>query len=455
MIFEDTIAAIATPIGVGGVSIIRISGKNALPIADRFFHGKVVPSQTQTHSLHYGEFVDPSSSELLDKVLLSIMRGPNSYTGLDSVEINCHGGVLNSQKILETILKSGARLAGPGEFTKIAFLNGKMDLSQVEAIADLIHAKSEGGRRASIKQFTGNLSHEITSIRQQLLQLCSLLELDLDFAEENLLDIERKKVLTQIELAEESIKKLLSTYHTGHIIREGARVSIIGKPNVGKSSLLNHLLGRQRAIVSEIPGTTRDYIEETVDIEGIPFTFVDTAGIRKSADFIENKGIELSKESLKGSDVIFVMTDGSKPLTEEDEHVIDLAKAFNKSVPLSNIFWISNKSDIAKAKAKSDWVTISAKTGEGITILKDNLKKTFLKDVGFDSPMISRIRHKEALEKSLDSLDLAKKTLYNNISFEFVSIDVKNAISALGEIIGEITGDDVLNNIFSSFCIGK
>ncbi len=462
MIFDDTIAAVSTPPGVGAVGIVRISGKNALTIADAVFRGSVLISQAPSHTIHFGFVVEDQNNEKVDSVLVSVMRSPKTYTGLDTVEINCHGGVVNTRKILQIILSKGARLAEPGEFTKIAFLNGKIDLSQVEAVADLLFAKTEGARKASMSQFLGNLKNEVLRLRSQLIQLCSLLEIDLDFAEENLLAIDHNSVKSQIKIVEDHIRNLLSTYHTGHIIREGAKVTILGKPNVGKSSLLNALLKKDRAIVSEIPGTTRDYIEESLDIDGIPFVFVDTAGIRSTNDDIEIHGIHYSKENLLSSDLVLAMFDLSGTPDDDDMKVMNIVKETAESNKTSQTIFVGNKADISeivdferRLNLHTPLVRISAKSQDGIDGLKKKISELFQNDLSFDAPMISRIRHKIALEKSLHSLSIASLSLENRISYEYVALDIRNAVAALSEIVGDVTSDEVLNNIFSNFCIGK
>ena len=462
MFFDDTIAAISTPLGLGAISIIRITGKNSINLADKVFEGKARPSMASSHSVLFGYLIDPQNGEKIDTVLLSVMRSPKTYTGLDSIEIDCHGGIVNTKRVLELVLSQGARLAEPGEFTKLAFLNGKIDLSQVESIADLIHAKTEGARKASISQFMGNLKNEVHALRKQLINLCSLLEIDLDFAEENLLVIEREKIGKQLSLSENQIGKLLSTYNTGHIIREGAKVSIIGKPNVGKSSLLNVMIQKDRSIVSHIPGTTRDYIEESMDIEGIPFTFIDTAGIRDTTDDIEVHGIHFSKEIILSSDLIIGLFDASACYDDDDEEVLNIiknAELHNKTI---KVIYVGNKIDLGEydenglmTKIGHEFIPVSAKTNDGIDDLKRNISEMFLSNLAFDSPMISRLRHKIALENSLKSLAIAKETLENNISFEYVVLDIKNAVHSLSEIVGEISSDEILSNIFSKFCIGK
>lgn len=462
MFFEDTITAISTPLGLGAISIVRITGKNSFKIADSIFAGSAIPSKAVSHSIHYGYLIDPLTREKIDSVLVSIMRSPRTFTGFDSIEINCHGGMVNTKRVLDLVLSQGARLAEPGEFTKLAFLNGKMDLSQVEAVADLLHAKTEGARKASMSQFMGNLKDEISILRNQLIKLCSLLEIDLDFAEENLLAIDSesvKKNLTEIEVR---TRNLYSTYQTGHIIREGAKVAILGKPNVGKSSLLNALLKRNRAIVSHIPGTTRDFIEETIDINGIPFTFVDTAGIRDTKDDIEINGIHFSKQNIISSDLIVALFDISNDVDEDDIKVIGLINEARINNGKQRVIYVGNKIDLGERinffkslKIDDSVVKISAKSHDGIIDLKDAISNIFQMNISIDSPMISRTRHKIALEKSLESLAIARQSLDNNISFEFVAMDIRNAVTSMSEIVGEISNDEVLDNIFANFCIGK
>lgn len=442
--------------------MVRVCGKDAINLADKIFLGHSKPSECTSHTLHHGFIIDPVSDEKIDNVLIGVMLGNHTYTGLDTLEIYGHGGVLNAKRILDVCIKYGARHAEPGEFTKIAFLNGKMDLSQVEAVADLIHAKTESARRSSMAQFMGNLSHEIDELKNQLIKLCSLLELDLDFGEENLINVNTESVKSQIANVEQQIQKLLSTYHTGHLIREGAKITIIGKPNVGKSSLLNAMLKKNRAIVSDTPGTTRDFIEESIDIKGIPFIFVDTAGIRHSKDFIESQGILSSMELAKSSDLILAIFDGSSELNEEDYNIIKILEDLNSNQKHVKVLYLANKCDkdnydIHRINKNTIYnvLEISAKNEIGIENLKNTIGNLFINDFSIESPMITRLRHKDALERSLVSLNNAKDTLSQKISYEFVSLDIKNAIRHLGEIVGEVTGDDVLNNIFSNFCIGK
>ncbi len=451
---DDTIAAISTPIGTGGISIIRVSGRNALSIGDQIFRSKTEISRSISHTLQFGKIVDPATSEVIDYCIVSAMHAPRTYTGEDCIEINCHGGVINAERILNLVISKGARLAEPGEFTKMAFLNGKIDLSQVEAVSDIISAKTEGARKAALSQYSGNLKTEIAQLRAKLLHVCSLLELDLDFAEENLIDINSSITIDAIEVVEGQINKLLATYETGHLIRDGAKIVIAGKPNVGKSSLLNSFLGRNRAIVSETPGTTRDFIEESMDIYGIPFSFVDTAGIRKSVDNIESVGISISKELVENSDLVLAVFDISRRPDAED---IGFMKMLD-TIGQKRIIYLYNKIDeTTNFESEFDLpaIRISAKHNLGIDDIKSRIKELFLSDTSYTSPMISRLHHKDSLEKSLNSLYLAKTSAKEKRSNEFVSIDIKNAVNHLCELTGQITSNDVLNNIFSNFCIGK
>ncbi len=462
MLFNDTIVAVSTPPGMGAISIIRITGNDSFKIAEKMFSGKSKLSSAQTHTIHFGKIVDPDKNEIIDTVLISVFRSPKSYTGYDIVEINCHGGYINNELILELIIKNGARFAEPGEFTKLAFLNGKIDLTQVEAVADIINSKTRKAQRSSIAQLLGGLSKEILQLKKQLINTASLLELDIDFADEHLLTIETKKIINDIQIATKSIGKLLSTYQQGHLLREGAKISIIGKPNVGKSSLLNALLKKNRAIVSEIPGTTRDYLEEVIDINGIPFTFIDTAGLRHTENLIEQTGINSTKDQIRISDLVLLMLDASNPLDENDQKVFDIVNEYHKTDTDKKIIIIKNKTDIGNVVEENYFeflncqeVSISAKKLTGLEDLKETIQNTFNTIVSDDFIMISNLRQKESLQKSLDYLNHAVDGLNNNMSFEFVSLDIRGAINGMSEFLGEVTNEDILNNIFEHFCIGK
>jgi tRNA modification GTPase len=457
MIPDDTIAAIATPPGVGGIAVVRISGSTAINTAGRIYQGWQSLTESKSHRALFGTIIDPESSERVDSVIVNVFRSPHSYTGEDTVEISCHGGILNSNKILELVLRAGARLAEPGEFTRRAFLNGKMDLTQVEAVADLIHAKTEAARRSSANQVVGLLSDEVKSLRSELIQLCSLIEIDLDFAEENLIDIGRQKILSSIHKAKTRLQKLLETYTFGHLLREGAYVNIVGPPNVGKSSILNALLRKNRAIVSDVPGTTRDYIEEGIDIDGLPVILRDTAGLRESKNTIEAIGIGLTEEHLERADLNMLVVDSSVPDNPESQMAAN--KVSKTEVPFLVCLNKIDKSDDNRISELEDrfkrTIRVSAKTFVGIDKLRSEIRSMLACEVPVDSPVISRMRHKEAISKSLSFLNSAEETVKNGLSNEFASVDVRSAVDSLGEIIGEVTSVEVLNNIFSNFCIGK
>ncbi|MBL1213872.1 MAG: tRNA uridine-5-carboxymethylaminomethyl(34) synthesis GTPase MnmE [Ignavibacteriae bacterium] len=447
---EDIIAASATPQGVGALSIIRVSGKNCFDAVDKIFKGSQKLSSAKSHTIHYGKIYSHNGN-VIDDVLASVFRSPNSYTGEDSVEISTHGSQLINQKILETLLKFDVRLAEPGEFTKRAFLNGKIDLAQAEAVVDVINSRTEASLKGARNQLDGLLSKKVNSLREELINSSSLIELELDFAEEDLEFINLDQIKLKIEKIITEIDKLLSTYSFGRVIREGVNVAIVGKPNVGKSSLLNYFLKESRAIVSEIPGTTRDIIREELSIDGILFRLFDTAGIRLTEDIIEKEGVLRSRQAVADADLVIFMNDFESGFAGE---------IFNELKSLSGterIITIFNKVDLAKnADVQSD-LNISALSGEGIEDLLKLLKE---KAIGTETyseqtAIISNARHYAALEKAKQNLLAGINSVEEGMSGEYISVDLRNAEQALGEIIGEVTTDDILNNIFENFCIGK
>ncbi|MFA6468774.1 MAG: tRNA uridine-5-carboxymethylaminomethyl(34) synthesis GTPase MnmE [Bacteroidota bacterium] len=456
---HDTIAAIATPVGIGGISVIRISGNNAFSAADVIFHGPLSAIKAQSHTVHYGTIVDPVSRETIDTVLISIFRNPSSFTGEDVVEISSHGGYFVSQKILSLLYRIGVRPAEPGEFTLRAFLNGKLDLTQAEAVADIIHSKAEKSHKASVDQLSGKLSGAVQQLREEILTICSLLELELDFSQEGIELTEKKTLVEKLSAIQNTIHMLISSYQEGKIIKEGIKVALIGRPNSGKSSLLNVLLQEERAIVSDIPGTTRDTIEENILLEGVEFIFHDTAGLRESTDVIELEGIRRTTKVIDASDVILLLIDGS--VGETEAHIEDFNSIAMEYNGKKSILWVFNKFDIKNESysvlniESSIW--ISCKTHEGIHNLKKRLVEISIPhhDPSSSSVTITNIRHKEALERSLASLDAAKSSLNNGLGGDFASVDLRAALNYLGEIIGLTTPEDILNNIFSKFCIGK
>jgi tRNA modification GTPase len=458
---QHTIAAIATPVGIGGISVIRISGPEALLFSDSIFKGGVNLIDAVSHTIHYGLIFDLDGSTIVDTVLVSIFRNPNSYTGEDVVEISSHGGYFVAQKILSLLYAAGAHPAKPGEFTHRAFLNAKLDLAQAEAVADIIHSKSEKSHKASVIQLSGRLSKYVNSIRDQLLNLCSLLELELDFSQEGIELATKEDVIKRIVLIETEIKNLSDSYSSGKLVREGVRVALIGKPNVGKSSLLNILLGEERAIVSEIAGTTRDVIEESIILNGLEFVFFDTAGLRDSFDSIEQEGIRRTLVNLNQADIALFIIDSSnsflqsdvlmfKQLTESLEHKIHFLICINKIDIKKEDFSIQELGIFPS-------VEISCKLNFGIDILKKELVEISIPnhDPNSSSIVITNIRHKEALTSAVNSLQKAKETINNGLGGDFAAVDLRDALNFLGEIIGLTTPDDILNHIFGKFCIGK
>ncbi|MEK6755363.1 MAG: tRNA uridine-5-carboxymethylaminomethyl(34) synthesis GTPase MnmE [Bacteroidota bacterium] len=464
---SDTITAIATPIGEGGISVVRVSGPGALSIAQKGFKGKVELAAVPSHTAHFGSLID-NTGETIDDVVALVFRKPHSYTGEDVVELSCHGGMFVTRKLLETMIGFGARLAQPGEFTKRAFLNGRMDLAQAEAVADLIHARSQTAHRSSLFQLKGGLSDKINSIRDQLINAISLLELELDFAEEGYEFANKSDVSSHIKSILNQIDELLSSYQIGKLYREGVKVVLAGAPNVGKSSLLNALLKQNRAIVTDIPGTTRDTIEESLTIGGLLFTVTDTAGLREATDPIELEGVRRAEEQLFNSDLLLLMFDCSRDLTERE---VAYARRLLKDVRANRKACIEviNKIDLrrpdekflAEAGVPADGypiVRISARTAEGLDELKSLLVNTVLtgKQISEESsPTITSARHQSALTKAKESLMLALQSVTNKQSVEFVVVDLRAALDSLGAIVGVVTTDDILNNIFSRFCIGK
>ena len=448
---EDTIVALATPSGVGAISIIRVSGPRSFSTIDNIFQGKIKIEKATTHTLHYGNIID-KDDEHVDDVIVSVFRAPNSYTGEDSVEISTHGNPLITQKIIELLISfPDVRLAEAGEFTKRAFLNNRIDLAKAEAVADIINSRTEASFRGARNQLDGLLSQKINELRSQLLNSSSFVELELDFAEEDIEFVNQDELLKKIDSIIIEIDTLLESYEFGRVIRDGVNVAIVGRPNVGKSSLLNYILKESRAIVSETPGTTRDVIREEVSISGILFRLFDTAGIRFSEDSVEKEGILRSQETVKNADIVIFL---------EDVQQYDSKDLFINLLGLTNpekIIRVLNKIDLNKDISKDVDVKISAKTGEGI----DNLFKALkLKAIGNENytertAIVTNLRHHNCLKKSRENLINARESILKKMSGEFISVDLRNAEMNLAEIIGEVTSDDILNNIFMKFCIGK
>jgi tRNA modification GTPase len=456
---EDTIAAISTPLGEGGIGVVRISGKDSIKIAGKIFKGERPVDQLSSHRVSYGEIVDSETNEVVDEVLLTVFAAPKSYTAENLVEISCHGGQLVLTRVLEQALKCGARLAEPGEFTLRAFINGRIDLSQAEAVAEVIRAKTDLGLKLAFKHLKGDLSEKINSYRDKLIDILARLEVEIDFSEEDIVPLDRNKVSEEIDSIQRDLKSLLATYDEGKILKEGLNVVIVGKTNVGKSSLLNALLKEDRAIVTPIPGTTRDTISEFVNFGGVPVRLVDTAGYRISEDTIELEGIRRTKIEMDEADLLLLVIDTSMEIDDED---LDLKKQLRKGRFLT----VFNKIDIApsdllrkneKRIEEKQVIKVSALNGEGLEELKQKIgtASLALKKDRTQGVIISSLRHKDALSRAKRSLRLARKSLKKGISSEFVALDVMAALGAIGEVVGKTVTDDILNKIFSEFCIGK
>jgi tRNA modification GTPase len=453
---EDTIAAVATPPGEGGIAIVRISGPDAEQIVGTIFcQNNGSNRRLKSHTLYHGWIRDPRSDAVLDEVLLAVMRKPRSYTGETVVEVHCHGGVILVREILRLILSHGARHAEPGEFTKRAFLNGRIDLAQAEAVLDLIRARTQNGLRLAIKQVEGGVSGWVDGMRNSLLDCIVQVEAAIDFPEEEIELLQRDELTQKISKFRQEVKKIIVTYEWGRLHREGARVCICGRPNVGKSSLLNALLGEERVIVAPVPGTTRDVVEESVNLGGLPVVLWDTAGLRQTEDYIERIGVDLSRQHIDKADLVMPVLDGSKELTADDE--IFLRKIDKK------IIVVVNKEDLPRHLNRNALepfhatgiYSVSAKLGSGIEALKTGLRDALL-GVDAEAPIvITNLRHKSALIRCESALANVQLSLGENQSAEFVAVDLNDAKEALEEIVGRIDNDDILERIFSQFCIGK
>jgi tRNA modification GTPase len=451
---NDTICALATPNGIGAIGVIRISGRDALKSVSAFF-SKALHDKS-SHSVHFGTF-SSIDGELIDEVLVTLFKGNKSFTGEESVEIAAHGSPYILQAILKTLTSAGCRMAEPGEFTMRAFMNGKMDLSQAEAVADLIASQSRNAHEIALKQLRGKFSTELKDLREKLIHFASLVELELDFAEEDVEFADRKELKLLLEEVLLYLKRLIQSFELGNAIKNGVPVAIVGEPNTGKSTLLNQLLGEERAIVSNIAGTTRDVIEETLNIDGILFRLIDTAGIREGAEEIEAMGIERSFAKIELATIVLCMADLSR--ANHFEQVISWAKQLLQKHPNKKVLIVANKSDIAQKeieKCEINTVQLSAKSGHNIEELKSVLVQQVLGNFDLNQDtIVSNARHVEALEKTVLSLEQARSGLEANVTADFVAMDIRQAMYWLGTITGQISEDDLLANIFSKFCIGK
>ena len=458
MEYTDTIAAIATAMGNSGIGIVRISGENAVEVAEKVFRepGKKKLSEAESHTIHYGYVYD--GDEAVDEVLLMLMRGPRSYTAEDTVEIDCHGGMLVTRRILETVLKAGARLAEPGEFTKRAFLNGRIDLSQAEAVIDVINAKNEYALQSSVSQLRGSVSKEIHEIREQIIYEIAFIESALDDPEHISLDGYPERLRETLQPIEMELETSIGTFDNGRIMTEGIKTVILGKPNAGKSSLMNVLLGEERAIVTEIAGTTRDTLEENIRLRGLSLNLIDTAGIRETEDIVEKIGVERARKIADEADLILYVVDGSRELDENDRQILDLIRG-------RKVIVLLNKTDLEPVLTEEalreacgqEVIPVSAKEQQGIDRLEEKIQTMFLQgNLNFnDQVMLTNVRHKTAMEQALKSLRLVETSIDNAMPEDFFSIDLMDAYEHLGTILGESLEEDLVNEIFSHFCMGK
>lgn len=456
---DDIIAAISTPLGTGGIGIVRMSGSGCIALADTLFRGKKSLLDKESHTLSYGKIIEGKTGAVIDEVLVSVMHAPNTYTTEDVVEINCHGGMLVTKRVLETLLNSGARLADAGEFTKRAFLNGRMDLTQAEGVIDLIHSQTEVSRESALQQMEGRLTKEVREMRGEILDMIASIEAFIDYPEHDeegenyhTLDAGAKAVYHRME-------RLLQTADRGKIIREGLETVIVGKPNVGKSSLLNWMLEEDRAIVTDVAGTTRDTVEEYFHLDGIPMKLVDTAGIRETGDVVERIGVEKSKAYAQKADLVLMMLDASRPLEEEDKEILAFI-GDKKSLVLLNkvdLQQVLSLDDLAQYIPKDQIITISVKENIGFSELVEQIKALFFsgENIKAEDGILGNTRHKNALFQSKEAMARCLVTIENHMPEDFVSMDLQDANRYLGEITGDVVDEEIIDRIFTKFCLGK
>lgn len=453
----DTIAAISTPRGEGGIGIVRLSGDESLGILSKIFKPKSKKDvkDIKSYTINYGHIYD--GDELIDEVLVSVMKAPNTYTREDIVEINCHGGYLITQKVLELVLKSGAKIAEPGEFTRRAFLNGRLDLTQAEAVIDLIHGKTDKSISLSLNNLRGDLRDQINHLKKILLDVAAHVNVVLDYPEEGVDEPIPEHLIIELHNVKDTITKLVESYDKGKMIKEGIKTAIVGKPNVGKSSLLNSILREERAIVTSIAGTTRDTIEEIINIKGIPLIMVDTAGIRKTQDEVENIGVQKSKKMLKEADLVLFVLDSSRDFSDEDREIYDSIES-EKVIGILNKIDMEKKLDITNLTKIKKWIEISALENIGIDTLENEIYNFILSENIEDSSeklIITNIRHKSALEKTKKSIENIFETIDMGYPMDLIAVDLNDALDSLSEVTGEISSEDLLDHIFSNFCVGK
>ncbi|MCG7194447.1 tRNA uridine-5-carboxymethylaminomethyl(34) synthesis GTPase MnmE [Fructilactobacillus sanfranciscensis] len=457
----DTIAAISTSPGVGGISIVRISGSDAMKIAKKIYRGKDL-DKVATDTINYGHIVDPANDDSrVDEVMVSVMRAPKTYTKEDIIEINCHGGIQVTNKVLQLVLRNGARMAEPGEFTKRAFLNGRIDLSQSEAVMDLIDAKTDEARKAALNQLDGNLSAAIRKMRQKIVDVLANVEVNIDYPEYDGAEVVTSKLmLDKAQEIKAEIEKLLATAQQGKVLRDGLNTAIVGRPNVGKSSLLNRLLHEEKAIVTDVPGTTRDVLDEYVNVAGVPLHLIDTAGIRETEDKVEKIGVDRSRAAIKKADLVLLVLNSSEPLTDEDRQLLDLTRD-SKRVILLNKTDLPMKLDIEKIKAEygnSDMIKTSAMAENGTKTLEDTISQMFFtKGIAStqNSMMVTNARHISLLQQALDSVQTVIDGIGAGLPVDIVQIDLQSAWDDLGAITGDSYDDELMDQLFDQFCIGK
>ena len=457
----DTIAAISTPPGEGAISIVRLSGDQALTIANKVYQsGNKQLLDVPSHTIHYGHIVDPKSEQLVDEVMVSVMRAPRTFTREDVVEINCHGGIVVVNQILQLLLREGARLAEPGEFTKRAFLNGRVDLSQAEAVMDLIRAKTDKAMGVALNQLDGNLSALIRSLRQEILETLAQVEVNIDYPEyDDVEELTTKLILEKAQMIQQRIEVLLATSQQGKVLREGLSTAIIGRPNVGKSSLLNHLLREEKAIVTDIAGTTRDVIEEYVNVRGVPLKLIDTAGIRETEDIVEQIGVARSRKALAESELILLVLNQSEPLTIEDEQLLEATKGLKRIILL-------NKTDLPKQLEEDKLLSliedepvfaVSVANNEGLDRLETAISELFFggQTGERDATYVSNTRHIALLEKAAISLQEVIAGIDAGMPVDLVQMDMTRCWDYLGEVVGDSVQDELITQLFSQFCLGK
>ncbi|UOQ44744.1 tRNA uridine-5-carboxymethylaminomethyl(34) synthesis GTPase MnmE [Halobacillus salinarum] len=455
----DTITAISTPMGEGAIAIVRLSGSEAVAIADRLFQGRDLQA-VDSHTMHYGKLIDPETDEVAEEVMVSVMRAPRTFTREDIVEINCHGGLVSVNRVLEIALESGARLAEPGEFTKRAFLNGRIDLSQAEAVMDLIRAKTDRAMNVALKQMDGRLSRLIQDLRQKLLETLAHVEVNIDYPEyDDVEEMSHEMMKVKTNEVHKEVEQLLETARQGKILREGLATAIIGRPNVGKSSLMNALVHENKAIVTEIPGTTRDVIEEYVNVRGVPLRLVDTAGIRETEDIVERIGVERSRQVLQEADLILLVLNYGDEFTEEDAKLFEAIDDMNVIV-IVNKMDLEPRLDIDRVKvlaADHPVITTALIREEGIDQLEEAISDTFFEgelDSG-DMTYVSNVRHVQLLKQAKEALEDAQHGMEMGVPLDVVQIDVTRTWEILGEIVGDTVHDSLIDQLFSQFCLGK